>query len=176
MFIALLLLAWLPAGCLPYIYHQREQVLIDDLDVDQTLEIAEFKLLDGGFGSVLTIWAIRDQPVTEAQALWISELYFQYIDRIENDSSSGFNVWHLTWAISNLYRLGDPNVQRALFDAHADAAKRVKELDSNVATLHFSDDKIYMGDAHGGGRAYAHKHLVVPGNDDYLQSVLDYDY
>jgi hypothetical protein len=36
-------------------------------------------------------------------------------------------------------------------------------------------EKIYMGDAHGGGRAFAKKHVVVPGNDKYLQSFEDYN-
>ena len=172
--LALGLFAWLPAGCLPYIYHDRDTVLIDNLDVDQTLEVAECELLDGGFGSVLTVWAMRDQRVTENQALWISELYFQYIGSIEEGGASGVNVWHLTWAISNLYRLGDPGVQRALLGAYTDAGKRVEQIDAAVVYLHFDDDKIYMGDAHGGGRAYAEGHLVVPGNPDYLQSALEY--
>jgi hypothetical protein len=31
-------------------------------------------------------------------------------------------------------------------------------------------DKMYMGDAHWGGRAFAKKHIVIPGNKQYLQS------
>ena len=66
-------------GCLPYIYHQRSEALIEGVDIDQTLEIAERELEEGGLGSVLTVWAIRDQVVTPEQASRISQLYFQYI-------------------------------------------------------------------------------------------------
>ena len=69
-----------------------------------------------------------------------------------------------------MYRLGDEAVQQALQDAYQDAEKRVDKLDKNVSTQHFKGDEIVMGDAHGGGRAYAKSHLVVPGNEKYLQS------
>ena len=48
------------------------------------------------------------------------------------------------------------------------------KLDKNVAKTHFSDPKLYMGFAHAGGRGYARNHLVVPGNNDYLQSAESY--
>ena len=67
-----------------------------------------------------------------------------------------------------MYRLGDAPVQAALAEAYRDAAIRVAQLDKGIATTHFAGEKIYMGDVHFGGRAYAESHLVVPGNEDYL--------
>lgn len=173
--LAVLFSTSLITGCLPYIYHEREQVLIQGIDIDQSLDIAEQELEDGGFGSVLTIWALRDQIVTPEQAARISRLYFRYIPTVVRDRGSFFNTWHLTWAISNLYRLGDEDVRAALSNAYFDASLRVSELDSNVATLHFSAQEIHMGDAHAGGRAYAESHLVVPGNPEYLQNAEEFE-
>ncbi len=84
-------------------------------------------------GTVLTIWAMRDQILTGPQAEKISALYFKHIDRIDSEKQKArtFSVWHLTWAISNMYRLGDETVQQALEDAYKDAEKRV---DKNVIT------------------------------------------
>lgn len=158
----------LSSGCLPYIYHERNQVLIEQVNVDQTLDVAERDLQDGGFGSVLTIWVLRDQEVTPEQAERISTLYFRYVSNGENGGF--FNIWHLTWAISNYYRLGDDDVRSALEGAYRDAAARVADLDSDMATTHFSDDQLYMGDAHALGRAYARSRIVAPGNELFLQS------
>ena len=162
------------SGCA--LYHEREVVLIPGIDVDQTLEIAEYELEENKWSSVLTLWALRDQVLTDEQATRVSELYFTYIERIDSDEQKGrsFSVWHLTWAISNMYRLGNEGVQGELKEAYRDAGKRVDALDRRVANTHFYDDKIYMGFAHGGGKAYARSHLVVPGNDDYVQSVEAY--
>jgi len=169
---ALALFAALSAsGCLPYLYNDRRQVLINGIDIDQSLVMAERDLDDGGFGSVLTLWALRDQVVTPDQAAQISELYFNHIESVEREGNSFFNVWHLTWAISDLYRLGNEQVRYELEDAYRDAGARVADLDSQLATRFYSGDQIEMGDAHAFGRAFARSRLVVPGNDLYLQSV-----
>lgn len=162
------------SGC--YMYNTQAEAKVEGIDIDETLAIAQMELEDNKFSSVLTLWAIRDQHFTAEQAYRVSHLYFQYIHRIDSEEqkAQGFSVWHLTWAISNMYRFGDESVQRALRLAYVDAAGRVEKLDMKVATTHFQGEKMYTGDAHAGGRSYAKKHLVVPGNDKYLQSVEEY--
>ena len=172
-----LFVAFGSSGCLPYIYHDRSVVLLDGIDIDQTLDIAEGEMEEGGFGSVLTVWCLRDQPVTPEQAARISGLYFGSIDTLAaDDGGSFFDTWHLTWAISNLYRLGNQPVRAALEEAYRDSERRVEHMDSDVATLYFGgDDQIHMGDAHAFGQAFARSRLVVPGNPMYLQSASDLD-
>ena len=162
------------SGC-TMLYHDRTKVLIPDVDINQTLKVAEMELEQNKVGSVLTLWAMRDQVLTPEQAKKVSDLYFKYIDRIDSDQQKahGFSVWHLTWAISNMYREGDEKVKAALKEAYVDAAVRVDTLDSKVASTFFYDD-VTMGDAHIGGRAYAESHIVAPGNPKYLQSVDEY--
>ncbi|MBN2531214.1 MAG: hypothetical protein JXR76_32830 [Deltaproteobacteria bacterium] len=155
-------------GCLPYLTQNRQEVLVKHLDVAQTLVIAERELADGGTGSVLTLWAIRDQPIKALEAQKIASLYFKYIDHLD----SRFNEWHLTWAMANMYRLGDAEVKKALQQAYDDATSRAPNI-SRVANLHANGETLYMGDAHAGGRAYAKRHLVAPGNEAYLQSLKD---
>ena len=170
------LLASTIAGCLPYLYNEREPALINGLDIDQTLEVARDELEQGGGPSVLTIWAIRDQKINPEQARVISDLYLENINEIDRDETKlhKFGVWHFTWAISNLYRFGDKEVKSALQTAYDDATKRVKTLDMHIAEEHVLEDKMYTGLAHGGGRAFARKHLIVPGNEDFLQSYSEY--
>jgi hypothetical protein len=152
-----------------YLTHHRGEVLLEGVDIDQTLRVAEVELEEGGWGSVLTLWAIRDQHVSPEQAADVSGLYFTHIDELERD----FNVWHLTWAVANMYRHGDDEVKAELAEAYADAQTRARDL-GGLADKHVNGDKLYMGDAHIGGRAYAHNHVVVPGDEDYLQSYEEY--
>lgn len=159
------------AGC--YMYHDRAEVLLNGVDVDQTLEIAELELQENKLTSVLTYWAVRDQIFTPLQAKTASNLYFKYIDKVDSEDhkAQGFSVWHLTWAVSNIYRHGDEAVKAAAADAYRDAAIRVKNLDRKMATKHFGGEEMLMGDAHFMGRSYAKKHIVVPGNKKYVQSI-----
>jgi hypothetical protein len=164
------------SGCLPYLYKERTPALVSGIDIDQSLDVAALDLDKAKATSVLGIWALRDQPVTAAQASRISDLYLRSILKIDNDEFRGrnFAVWHFTWAISNLYRLGDDAVKSALLVAYDDAIKRAEKLDKGAVDKLVLGADIYSGFAHAGGRAYAHKHLVVPGNDDYLQSYRQY--
>ncbi|NLN62821.1 MAG: hypothetical protein GX146_08090 [Myxococcales bacterium] len=169
--ILVLLSSALASGCLPYLTEQRAKAIVDNLDVDQTLPIAEAELKRGGMGSQLTLWALRDQHITADQAQQIAALYFAYIDKM----ASRFDTWHLTWAISNMYRLGDDSVKAALEEAYRDATSRAAAI-GGVTDKLVNGDKIKMGDAHGGGRAYAKGHLVAPGNPAYLQSMQDFEW
>jgi hypothetical protein len=152
-----------------YLTHDRSKVLLQGVDIDQSLVVAEIELKKGGWGSILGVWAIRDQNLTPAQALKVSNLYFAWID----SEKINFNRWHLTWAISDCYRNGYDSVKIILKNAYDDATKRARAL-GGLADKHVNGDKLYMGDAHSLGRLYAHKHVVVPGNPDYLQSAEEY--
>ena len=173
MFALFAVLAAVQLGGCTMLYQDRTKVLIKDVDIDQTLQIAELELKENKMSSVLTVWAMRDQILTPEEAQKVSTLYFKYINRIDSkeQKSRMFSVWHFTWAISDMYRLGNSDVKAELKSAYADAAKRVDRLDSNIATKFFYGEKMEMGDAHFLGRAYAHAHIVAPGNDKYVQSV-----
>lgn len=173
-FISLFLL-----GCFPYVYHAQNRVLIPAVDLPATLDIARMELEEEGFDATLTIWAIRDQVVNTEHARTISELYFTHIDKIaaqKSRTNADFGVWHFTWAISNFYRNGDASVRRVLDSAYADATRRPKTLKrfASVAEAHVNGPKIVMGDIHGFARAFAHAHVIVPGDKRYLQSLHEY--
>ncbi len=159
-----ILTGFLTSGCMRYLTHDRSEVLLDGINVDQTLEIAKAEIAREKFGASLTIWVIRDQVFTAEQAKKVSVLYFRHVRGLKNFD---------TWAIANIYRHGNEGVKEVLLDTYVDAARRARNL-SNIADRMANGGNLYMGDAHGGGRAYAHKHVIVPGNEDYLQSVEDY--
>lgn len=156
-------------GCLRYLTHDRSKVLLPGVDIDQTLRIAAIELDKGTWGCVLGVWVIRDQAMTPDQVSRISDLYFSHIDSLR----PSFNVWHLTWAIADLYDNSDDPTRAALKKAYDDAKKRARAL-GGLANKFVNGDKIYMGDAHSLGRLYAEKHVVVPGNPKYLQSFEEY--
>ena len=163
------------SGC--YTYHERSKVLIPNIDIDQTLEVAAQELTINKRNRVMTLWAIRDQVLTSVQAQRVSDLYFKYVDEVDSESqeSRSIALWHLTWTISNIYRQGESDIKEVMAPAYKDAAARVEKLNMKIATTHFYDEEIYMGDVSFMGRSYAKKHLIVPGNEDYLQSVADYE-
>lgn len=158
------------SGCMRYLTHDRDEVLLPTIDVDQTLRVATMDMAEGGRGMSLSLWALRDQVLTPGQARRVSELYFTYIDSLPGT----FDTWHLTWAIANMYRHGGPEVKAALDKAYQDATARAANT-HRLADLHVNGDKIYMGDAHSGGRRAAKKHLVVPGREGYLQSAEEFE-
>ena len=159
------------SGCMRYLTQDRGKVLLDNVDIDQSVKVAELYMndKDGGRGASLAIWAIRDQHFIPPQAEEVSRLYFQHVDGLKKS----FDVWHLTWAISNIYRHGDEEVQKVLQEAYDDATILAKDV-SNIADKMANGEKMYLGDAHGGGRAFAKRHVVIPGNKKYLQSVEEY--
>jgi hypothetical protein len=169
------------AGCItfPYVYHEQHRVLVPEIDVAATLEIARTELEEGGFDATLTIWAMRDQVVTADNARAINGLYFEYIDRIASQRDNGtadFGVWHFAWAIANLYRNGDAAIKTELEAAYLDARKRPATLKNfkDIASEHVNGTKVYMGDIHGAARSFARSHIVAPGNKVYLQSLDQY--
>ncbi len=151
-------------GCF-YVTSNQKEVLIDDIDIDQTLSVARHELKQDKWGRVLTLWAIRDQIFTPAQADTVSKLYFHYIDSLDRQ----FNIWHLTWAIANIYRNGDGEVKSRIEKAYLDAVQRADTL-HRVADKHVNGEKVYMGDFHFLGRRYKKTHVVAPGNDRFPQS------
>ncbi|MBN1758626.1 MAG: hypothetical protein JW863_09925 [Chitinispirillaceae bacterium] len=158
-------------GCLRHLTQDRSKVLLEGVDIDQTLLVARDHLSErnGRWGSSLGIWVIRDQPITPAQAQVISRMYFQYIGSLKKE----FDIWHFTWAIANLFRLGNNDVKDALQAAYTDAGVRALRQ-GGLAHRMTNGAKMYLGDAHSGGRAFAKKHVVVPGNRRYLQSYDEY--
>jgi len=163
----------------PHVYHDQERVLVHGIDITSTLEIARAELEEGGFDASLTVWAIRDQKVTVEDADNVSELYFEFIDKVaaeNNRTTADFGVWHLAWAISNLYRNGDAEIKARLERAYIDALKRPENLTQfkDVAAEHVNGNKVYMGDIHDIARSYACSHIVAPGNKKYLQSLDQY--
>jgi hypothetical protein len=166
--IVIVMLAGL-SGCLRYLTHDRSKVLLPGVDIDQTLKIASIEIDKGTLGCVLGVWAIRDQVIAPTQATSISDLYFSHIASLKQS----FNIWHLTWAIADLYENGGDSTRAALQKAYEDAKQRAKAL-HGLADKFVNGDKIYMGDAHSLGRRYAETHVVVPGNKKYLQSFEEY--
>lgn len=166
-------LCLLLSSCFTSMHYTREPALVKNVDIDESLKITkdEIKKTSGSQG--LGIWVLRDQVVTPEQAKTISKLYLNNIDSMK----SGFNIWHSSWAIANLYRFGDAAVKAELETAYQKAKKqpeRLKKSQKKLATYHISGDKIVTGFIHFGGRAYAKRHLVVPGNKKYVQSYEEY--
>ncbi|MBD3319771.1 MAG: hypothetical protein GF350_01605 [Chitinivibrionales bacterium] len=166
---AISVLAMLNVECLWYFTHERRDVIIPDVDVDQTLQVAEQELEQGGWGSVLPVWAVRDQLFNPEQAEKVADLYFKHSDSLKEN----FDIWHLTWAISNIYRLGGDSVQMVLQDAYSDARTRAEKI-HDIADRHVNGEHIYMGGAHIGGRRAEFRFLVVPGDKRYLNSYEEY--
>lgn len=167
----LLLLFSSLTGCMRYLTHDRSEVLLDGVDIDQTLKVAEVKMNErqGKLGTSLPLWVIRDQVITPDQGKQISSLYFHHVDSLQKK----FDIWHLTWAISDIYRLGNDSVKTVIDSAYRDASLRAAKIEG-IADRMVNGEKIFMGDAHSGGRAFARKHVVVPGNKKYLQSYKEY--
>lgn len=165
LFIAIMLVT---NGCMRYLTHNRNEVLLEGIDINQTLEIAELELQKDKLGASLTLWAIRDQVINPIQAGIISRLYLENIDNLKK-----FDTWHLTWAIANIYRHGNRGLKQVMASVYQDATRRAQDL-HKLADRMANRGKIYMGDAHAGGRRFAQRHVVVPGNQKYLQSVDEY--
>jgi len=167
---------------LPYIYvNDQQAVLINGIDWATTMRIAEEELTSDLATAELTIWAIRDQVISPATAKKISSLYLHNIARLYHAKpfamiDSNHAVWHFAWAISNLYRNGNVEVKAALQSAYDDALMRPETLPRFrlIAIDNVLGDHILMGDAHNMARSFVRKHVVVPGNPDYIQNYEEY--
>lgn len=168
----LLLMFTLFVGCahFPRKTHSMEEVQLKGIDVPQSIQVAEKTLSKDRLGQGLGFWALRDQKITLEDANEISNSYFKHIESI----SHAFDIWHFTWSISNFYRSASPEVQANLQLAYEDATKRGFALNKPYVTKHLTDSLIYRGWYHGGGWLAARKHLVVPGDDRFLQRASDF--
>jgi len=155
-----------------YMYVERSKALVEGINIDCSLNIAELKLKEGGFDSILTLWTLRDQFITEAQAERINGIYLKYIDTVKNE----FGIWHISWAVANFYRLGDDAIKLKLNDSYENAVKQPDKLKQlkDIASTFITGPKIYYGFIHDLGKSYAHSHLIVPGNKEYLQSIEEF--
>jgi hypothetical protein len=161
------------SSCFLSMHYRREPALVKNVNMDETLKIARDEMQKKSGSQGLGIWVLRDQVVTPAQARTISELYLSHIDSMTSD----FNIWHSSWAIANLYRFGDDAVKTELESAYQKAKKQPERIKGNtkkIANSHINGKKIVTGFIHAGGRAYAKRHLVVPGNKRYVQSYEEY--
>ncbi len=151
------------------ISHDQSEMLIEGIDVDQSLEVAEFLTTrldrDGNpKPQSLGYWSLRAQEITEEQAIQIESVYWGVIDAMEYRE---FHLWHYTWAIADFYRLGSPEVQNILKDAFDDAVRRGLEIEKDKFV---TDTTLHLGFFHGGGWYAAKKYLVVPGERKFAQS------
>lgn len=162
------------SSCFLSLHHRRKPALVKNLNVDETLKISKDEIQKKNMSQSLGLWVIRDQIITPSQAKVISELYLSKIDSMNSD----FNIWHSSWAISNLYRFGDDAVKAELETAYqkakAQPARITRKGTRRLANRHINGKRTVTGFIHAGGRSYAKRHLVVPGNKRYLQSYEDY--
>ena len=167
---------------MPYVsYNDQASVLIKGIDWDATLKVAEAEFARELSTSELPIWAIRDQIITPEVAAKIAVLYFDNIDMLYGTKTFlvldwNHAVWHLSWAISNLYRNGDSAVKKELQLAYEDAVTRPETLERRnyIAIDHIRNDVVVMGDIHTAAHTRMKQLIVAPGNPDYLQSFEDY--
>jgi hypothetical protein len=155
--------------------HRRQKpALVKNVNIDETLKISKDEMQKQSISQSLGIWVLRDQVVTAPQAKTISELYLSKIDSMKSE----FNIWHASWAIANLYRFGNNAVKAELETAYQKAKKQPERIQKRgtrkLANRHINGKRTVTGFIHAGGRSYAKKHLVVPGNKRYLQSYEDY--
>lgn len=161
------------SSCFLSMHHTREPALVKNVDIDESLKIATDEMQKENISQSLGIWVLRDQVVTPAQAHTISNLYLTHIDSMK----SSFNIWHSSWAISNLYRFGNEEVKTELETAYQKTKLQPERLTGNtkkIANSHINGNKMVTGFIHFGGRSYAKRHLVVPGNKRYVQSYEEY--
>jgi hypothetical protein len=161
------------SSCFLSMHTRRKPALVKNVDINETLKISKHEMEKKSGSQGLGIWVLRDQVVTPAQAHTISDLYLSHIDSMKSE----FNIWHSSWAIANLYRFGDEAVKTEQETAYQKAKiqpERLKGGTKKLANSHINGKKTVTGFIHAGGRAYAKRHLVVPGNKRYVQSYEEY--
>lgn len=161
-------------SCFLSLHHRRKPALVRNVNMDETLKISRDEMQKKNMSQSLGLWVIRDQIINAEHAKVISELYLSKIDSMNSD----FNIWHASWAISNLYRFGDETVKKELETAYQKAKKQPERITRKgtgmLANRHINGRRTVTGFIHAGGRSYAKRHLVVPGNNRYLQAYEEY--
>lgn len=154
------------------ISHDQSEMLIEGVDIDESLKIAEFwtnRHDDGEWEpNSLGYWAMRAQEITPEQAKEIDRVYWKVIDQMEYKE---FHLWHYTWAIADLYRLGSPEVQEILQKAFDDAVPLALAIEKEKFV---ADSVLHLGFFHGGGWRAAKNYMVVPGNRKFTQNANEY--
>jgi hypothetical protein len=151
----------------PHSTSNRDKVLIEKIDMKQSLKVAEIVIKENKWGRAIGYWAMRDQLIDSLDAVGINKNYLTYIDSI----SEHFDLWHYSWAISNYYRNGDSTVQNVLEPSYLKSIAVAKELNTKVALKHITGEKIYMGYFHAGGWKAGRNYIVAPGDKRFRQSV-----
>lgn len=174
LFFILTLFCLLLSSCFTSMHYTRDPALVKNVNIDETLKITKDEIKKENISQSLGLWVLRDQVVTPDQAKTIANLYLTHIDSMK----IGFNIWHSSWAISNLYRFGDETVKAELETAYQKAKTQPERIQKSsqkkIANSHINGEKMVTGFIHAGGRAYAKRHLVVPGNKKYIQSYEEY--
>jgi hypothetical protein len=120
---------------MPYVsYNDQESVLIEGVDLAETLKVAEAEFARELSTSELPIWAIRVQVVTLQIAAKIAQLCFDNIEMLcttEPFTIIDWNhaLWHFSWATSHSYRHGDIAVKASLKLNCEDAITRSEILE-----------------------------------------------
>ncbi len=154
------------------ISHKQSEMLIEGVDIDQSLEIAEFmvnRVDKEGKAKPMSLgyWAMRAQHISPEQAEEIDRVYWTVIDSMQSE----FHLWHYTWAIADIYRLGSPEVQSVLQGSYEDALPRATSINKEKFV---ADSTLHLGFFHGGGWRAAKNFLVVPGERKFTQSADEY--
>ena len=163
------------------VFDDQASVLIEGVDLEATLKVAQAEFARKSATSELVIWGIRDQVITPAVARKISEMYFANIEMLYDTQPFlqldwNHAVWHFAWAISNLYRNGDSAVKRELQAAYEDALRRPETLDRNkyIAAEYIHGERIVMGDMHTPAHNRMRELIVAPTNPSYISSYEEY--
>jgi hypothetical protein len=163
------------------VFDDQASVLIEGVDLEATLKVAQAEFARKSATSELVIWGIRDQVITPAVAGKISKMYFANIEMLYDTQPFmqldwNHAVWHFAWAISNLYRNGDSAVKSELQAAYEDALRRPQTLDRNkyLAAEYVDGERIVMGDMHTPAHKRMQELIVAPTNPSYISSYEEY--
>lgn len=106
-------------------HHTREPALVKNVNIDESLKITKDEIKKTNTSQSLGLWVLRDQIVTPEEAKTIADLYLTHIDSMK----VGFNIWHSSWAIANLFRFGDEAVKAELQTAYQKAKTQPERIE-----------------------------------------------
>ncbi|MES2566804.1 MAG: hypothetical protein V4565_08055 [Bacteroidota bacterium] len=119
------LLCLLLSSCFTSMHHTREPALVKNVNIDESLKITKDEIKKTNTSQSLGLWVLRDQIVTPEEAKTIADLYLTHIDSMK----VGFNIWHSSWAIANLFRFGDEAVKAELQTAYQKAKTQPERIE-----------------------------------------------